>query len=129
MDLRKNKRFMMVGDIEKTISLFFVEFDLDAAESIRAEIFDISLGGVAVDISNVTGSQKSKIEALDDFFIRLHYKNSMFLIGVEPAWKIFKKQNADINYKGGFKFDLISEQDRLKLSDLIEELRSSEFLS
>ena len=101
----------------------------DKDESIRAEIFDISLGGLAVDISNVTDSQKSKIEALDDFFIRLHYKNNMFLIGVEPAWRIFRKQDADIAYKGGFKFDLISEQDRLKLSDLIEELRSTEFLS
>jgi hypothetical protein len=44
------------------------------------------------------------------------------------VWRIFKKQDAGNFFKGGFKFDLISGEDRLKLAELIDELRSSDFL-
>jgi hypothetical protein len=128
MDSRKNKRFILSGKIEDAASIIFIEFDLDKTESIKAGIFDISLGGLAAEISSLTEEQISKIEALDDFFIRLHCKQIKFLIGVEPVWRIFKKQGRSTLFKGGFKFDLISEEDRLKLADLIEDLRSSEFL-
>jgi c-di-GMP-binding flagellar brake protein YcgR len=128
LDSRKNKRLILPENADAVIPGVYLEFDLDNSETVKAGIFDISIGGIAVVVNGLDESLMGKIEKLDDFFIRLHIKNNMFLIGVEPVWKIYKKQERDFIFKGGYKFDLMSEKDRLELSELIEELRSSDFM-
>jgi propanediol dehydratase large subunit len=99
----------------------FVE--IEGVPELRGIISDLSTGGFsfAVDINKDADS----ILNLEKFlFIRINFDKFTISAEVEKKWSLIKNADDSHVYTAGVSFKVISNEDRLRLNEIIEYLRS-----
>ena len=125
MSSRSNERTIISREwfenrVEK--KLYFV---LQNNEAVKGRITDINLNGIGFEVNNLESEVLVEFKKSEGFFIKLYYGSEFLVAGVSPMWG---NQETDENkkvYKGGFRIDVISPEEKLKLFDVIEKIRGA----
>ena len=123
MDKRQAARFSLTNDREslKKNDVYF-EFELNGV--IRGIAVDVSLLGLGLIIYNITEKQIEKLKKMDEIFIKLFFEDDIMLVGVKNVWNRLISEAGKIVFKSGVRINIISTEDKLKLANFVERLRS-----
>jgi hypothetical protein len=98
------------------------EFDFD--RSLRGRVMDISLKGLGIEIHGLNVIQSRKIGSLDKYLLTITFGKVSILAGVKSVWSHELPGEGSVMFKAGVLIDLISTEDRLKLSEIVEKIRT-----
>ncbi len=100
-----------------------VEIRLDQL-SFKAQVKDVSVEGLGFELQSPQDEQVRGIAEARTFFAKLVAGDEEILVEARKAWSAsVKKDGADV-LKGGITFAVISADDKVKLSRIIELLRA-----
>jgi hypothetical protein len=124
MEQRNTQRYTFTDILlhEQQISEISCSFDFDP--DVRGRVVDISLTGFGIEIRNLTGIQAEKLETLNTYLITLAFGTDSLMAGVKSIWKKMMFEGGYMIFKQGVLIDLISPEDRLSLSGVIEKIRA-----
>lgn len=99
----------------------FVE--IEGAETLNGTISDLSTGGFSF-VIDMKGISDPELNLEKFFFVRIKFKRFSINAEVEKKWSLIK--NADDNKIciTGVSFNVISNEDRLRLNEIIANFRS-----
>jgi hypothetical protein len=100
-----------------------VEFDLDGLGIGR--IVDLSPSGIGFEIDDIGPERNDELLALETFFIKIFINKEFILAGARIAWLRTMKTDGSPVLKGGLEFDIMSAEDRIRLIDLIDNIRKA----
>jgi hypothetical protein len=123
MELRNVTRFNLPDPDGAEFLIEDVRFEIDKIEHIRGKAMDINLHGMGMIIEDITREKAGHIEGLSTFYMKIFLGNEVMMIGVKKMWHKLIVENGKHVYKGGVKFEIISSDDRLKLSRFLENIR------
>jgi c-di-GMP-binding flagellar brake protein YcgR len=125
MEMRQNFRYNLeVKEGEKSdIGPMQCSFDFD--RSLRADIVDISLSGMGLEMRSITPAQAEAVKNLESFMLTMTLGKDSMLTGVKKAWNMVSLDNESMIYRCGVSIDVISPEDRLKLAGIIRTIRNS----
>lgn len=123
MEYRKYTRYGLNEPSEpEELSL---EIELDPP--VLGKPSDISLSGLGFEFSGLTFLQMEAIKSIGSFFLKLNFGSAHFLVSVSKVWEIADQLDGKFRVRGGVRFDLMSGEDRVKLSGFIEKIRNSSY--
>lgn len=97
--------------------------EIDAGIRARGRITDLSAGGLAFEVSG-TAMEVRAVEKVDNYFIELVIDNLKIVSGVQKAWSVIKTEGSSGILLSGVRFEIMSGEDRLKLYNVLEKIRS-----
>jgi len=99
----------------------FVE--IEGAETLNGTISDLSTGGFSF-VIDMNGISDPELNLEKFFFVRIKFKRFSINAEVEKKWSLIK--NADDNKIciTGVSFNVMSNEDRLRLNEIIANFRS-----
>ena len=123
MDKRQAARFSLTSDRDslRKNDVYF-EFELNGV--IRGIAVDVSLLGIGLIIYDITEKQIENLKKMDEIFIKLFFEDDIMLVGVKNVWNRLISEAGKIVFKSGVRINIISTEDKLKLANLVERLRS-----
>ncbi|HPS57406.1 MAG TPA: PilZ domain-containing protein [Spirochaetota bacterium] len=89
---------------------------------IRGSIVDLSAGGLAFEISN-PGDEISAVDKAKGYSVEIVIDSLKIVTAVQKVWGFFKNSDSESVYLSGVRFETISNDDRLKLYNVIERIR------
>jgi hypothetical protein len=97
--------------------------EIEGKMGINGIISDLSTGGfsLVIDLKN-TGDTEFDLEKY--FFVRINFKKFSINAEVEKKWSLIKNEDDDKVYITGVSFKVIANDERLRLNEIIENLRS-----
>ena len=98
----------------------YVTVEIDGIDNLKGTVSDISAGGLSfiIEIGN------NEFNPGRFLFIRINFARFVINAEVEKRWGLVKdKENRKV-YTAGVSFKVISNEDRLKLNEIIEYFRS-----
>ncbi|OHD67006.1 MAG: hypothetical protein A2176_16160 [Spirochaetes bacterium RBG_13_51_14] len=96
---------------------------LDFIPELRGTLVNVSLKGFGIEIDGITGSQVQNIQSMDAFMITIFFNDDSLVVGVKNIWNRILFEKGAMIYKGGLAIEIISSEDRLKLSGIIGTIR------
>ena len=100
-----------------------VFMEIDGENQLSGSITDLCTGGFSF-ILDLIDNNDLKFD-LDKFlFIRLKFDKFSINAEVEKRWSLIKNAESHVIYSAGVSFKVISNEDRLRLNEIIEYLRS-----
>jgi len=116
-ELRKFTRYFMKPGFYKSA---FVE--IDGINKMSGTVSDLSTGGFSffIDMKN---NADSKFELGKYLFVMLYFDEFHINAEVEKKWSFIKNENDEKLYTAGVSFKVISNEDRLRLNEIIGYLR------
>jgi hypothetical protein len=126
MDKRAEKRYPVpeYNKHSKTAIECRIEFDLNGLGTGR--IIDLSPSGIGFEIDGIGPERNGELLALETFFIKIFINKEFILAGARIAWLRTMKTDGSPVLKGGLEFDIMSADDRIRLIDLIENIRKAQ---
>lgn len=117
-ELREFKRYLLETGIHKSA---FVE--IEGAVRLEGIITDLSTGGFSfsINMNNITDSEFDLEKFL---FTKINFDKFSINLEVEKKWSLIKNDNYGKIYTAGVSIKVISNEDRLRLNEIIEYLRS-----
>jgi len=100
-----------------------VELRLDRT-AFRAEVRDMSVEGLGFELQNPPDEHSRAIAEANTFFAKIVLGDEEILVEVKKAWTASVKKEGGAVLKGGLSFAVISADDRVRLSRIIELLRT-----
>jgi hypothetical protein len=125
MDLREAVRYYIYKSTHEQLEWGEVHVEFDFDNSIRGRPLDISLKGIGIEIPGLDNQQLEMIKNCENYMVKLHFGEEFLLAGLKNAWSRVIYEEGKMIFKGGFTIDVISPQDRLKLSGIIETIRNN----
>ena len=103
----------------------FVE--IEGMTALNGIISDLSTGGFSfvIDMKSIMDSEFN-LEKF--FFVRINFKKFSVNAEVEKRWSFLKNADNDKVFIAGVAFKVISNEDRLRLNEIIENIRSESSL-
>jgi len=103
----------------------FVE--IEGMTALNGIISDLSTGGFSfvIDMKSIMDSEFN-LEKF--FFVRINFKKFSVNAEVEKRWSFLKNADNDKAFIAGVAFKVISNEDRLRLNEIIENIRSESSL-
>lgn len=86
-------------------------------------ILDLSTGGFSFSIE-MKNMANSEFDLEKFLFVRISFDKFIINAEVEKKWSLIKNEDIDRIYTAGVSFKVISNEDRLRLNEIIEYLRS-----
>jgi putative SOS response-associated peptidase YedK len=86
-------------------------------------MLNVSLGGFCVQAADLGPEQVSFLKSHDTFFVRINAGRAFFLAGVRKVWESATPADSGMRYSAGLSITVISPEDNLALSSLIERMR------
>jgi hypothetical protein len=125
MDKRTEKRHSVPGfnSHSKSPIECRVEFDLNGLGTGR--ITDLSPSGIGFEIDSNGPEKNDELQALETFFIKIFFNSEFILAGARIAWLRTLRTDGSTVLKGGLEFDIMSAEDRIRLIDIIENVRKA----
>jgi hypothetical protein len=123
MEKRNSYRYAL-DEGHSSVSQGDIVVELDVFGLVRARAVDISLFGLGLVINDISEKQIENFKTLDEMYLKLHYGSDMILLGVKSAWNRLLSESGKLVFKSGVKITLISPEDKLKLSRIIEKIRN-----
>ncbi len=117
-ELREYIRYALETGSHKSA---FVE--IEGAFNGSGIILDLSTGGFSFSIE-MKNIEDFKFDLEKFLFIRINFDKFVINAEVEKKWSFIKNEDIDRIYTAGVTFNVISHEDRLRLNEIIEYLRS-----
>ena len=80
---------------------------------------DLGLGGFGIEIHDLTGAQVEKIQKLDTYILTIYIGKDLIMADVKNVWNRVIFDQKKMFLKGGVAINILSPEDRLKLSGII----------
>lgn len=125
MDLRRAERYSITEDIDGKSRVGEVYCEFDFNKTLRARLVDLSLSGMGIIIDNLNGTTLQEIRGQENFMMTIHVGEDAIVAGVRSAWHRVMYESGNMILKGGVSIEVISTQDRLRLSEIILKIRSA----
>jgi hypothetical protein len=125
MDLRKTARYSLFNNEQKQPDMTGVSCTFDFDPKLKGVLVDMGLGGFGYEIHDLTGSQAEQIEKLDTFIMNIYFGTEVIIASVTNVWNKVIFDQGKMFLEGGVAINIISPEERLKLSAMIEKIRSS----
>ena len=117
MNRRRDERY-------SPLEAIYIETDLEGTPC-RGTIRDLSLRGMGVQFPGLTGDQYGALRALDEFFLKIYIGEDFIIAGVKAVWRSHITTEEGFTYRGGMVFTIVAQEDMLRISTLVHELRNS----
>jgi hypothetical protein len=124
MEYREIDRYAISDAVLDAYALKEVSCEFDFDRSLRGRVVDISLKGLGIEIGDLNIIQSRKIGNLDKYLLNIIFGEVSILAGVKSVWSQELPTEESLMLKAGVLIDLISTEDRLKLSEIIEKIRA-----
>lgn len=124
MEYREIDRHEISDAVLDTYALNEVSCEFDFDRSLRGRVMDISLKGLGIEIHGLNVIQSRKIGSLDKYLLTITFGKVSILAGVKSVWSHELPGEGSVMFKAGVLIDLISTEDRLKLSEIVEKIRT-----
>ncbi len=98
-------------------------FDFD--NTLMGMLVDLSPKGFGIEIPYISGSQVEKIKSMDNYMITVDFGDEKIMVSVKNKWNTVRFEDSEMIYRCGVEIDVISPEDRLTLSNIIEKIRSN----
>ena len=125
MDLRKTARYNLFTIEQKHPDMTDVRCTFDFDPKLKGVLVDMGLGGFGYEIHDLTGSQAEQIQKLDTFIMNIYFGTEVIIASVTNVWNKVIFDQGKMFLQGGVAINIISPEERLKLSAMIEKIRSS----
>jgi len=102
-----------------------VYINIDINGIVKGNVIDLSMNGIGFEFTSINMEQIEFIKNSDNIFLKLFIRELFILIGVKLVWSLLKNENGADTFNGGFTIHTISPDDNIRLSELIETMRSS----
>lgn len=116
-ELREFQRYQIHSGFYKSA---FVEIDGDI--KVSAVILDLSAGGFSFSFSR--NHADPEFDPGKFLFVRIYLDRFTINAEVEKRWSVIKKRDNEEIYTAGVSFKIMSNEDRLRLDEIIDYLRS-----
>ena len=125
MEQRRAERYVIAESIagKNRIGDAYCEFDFN--ETLRGRLVDMSLSGMGIVVDNLNGSALQEIKQQESFMITIRVGADAFAAGVKSVWKQVLYESGNMILRCGVSIEIISDKDRLKLSEIIMKIRSA----
>jgi len=126
MDLRKTTRYNLY-DFERRLpdeGYIHCRFDFDP--NLNGMVVDLGLGGFGIEIHDLTGAQVEKFQKLDTYILTIYFGKELIMADVQNVWNRVIFDQGKMLLKCGVAINIISPEDRLKLSGIIAKIRNSQ---
>ena len=97
--------------------------EIEGKTVIKGIISDLSTGGFSL-VIDLKDAVETDFVLEKYFFVRINFKRFTINAEVEKKWSLLKKSDNDKIFIAGVSFKVISGEDRLRLNEIIENLRS-----
>ena len=97
--------------------------EIEGEKAIKGIISDLSTGGFSLVIDLIDAGY-TEFELEKYFFVRIIFKKLTINAEVEKKWSLIKNEADDKIYIAGVSFKVIANDERLRLNEIIENLRS-----
>lgn len=97
--------------------------EIEGKTAIKGIISDLSTGGFSL-VIDLMNAVETDVVLEKYFFVRIKFKRFTINAEVEKKWSLLKKSDSDKILIAGVSFKVISGEDRLRLNEIIENLRS-----
>lgn len=97
--------------------------EIESEKAINGIISDLSTGGFSL-VIDLKDAGYTEFELEKFFFVRINFKKFKINAEVEKKWSLIKNEADDKVYIAGVSFKVIANEDRLRLNEIIENLRS-----
>ncbi|HRZ28470.1 MAG TPA: hypothetical protein P5346_09840 [Spirochaetota bacterium] len=124
MEKRRDNRFYL-RDSDPSLNERDIYVELDINGVIRASAIDISLFGLGLVIHEINERQIENFKSMDEVFIKLYMGSEVMFLGVKSVWNRLLSEAGKMVFKSGVRINIISPEDKLKLSTLIEKMRNA----
>lgn len=126
MNRRTEVRYSLIDESIKKSGQEKFFFEIDDDTSIRGIPDNINLRGLGMIIKGISSTALDKIKEEKRFFIRLYLAQDIIITGIRPVWITAEfNKNGTLDIKAGCRIEIISPDDRVKLSSIIERIRSA----
>lgn len=97
--------------------------EIEGENGIRGIISDLSTGGFSL-VIDLKDKGDTEFDLEKYFFVRINFKKFTINAEVEKKWSLTKKEGSDKIFIAGVSFKVIANEERLRLNEIIENLRS-----
>ncbi|MDY6933549.1 MAG: hypothetical protein SVZ03_04910 [Spirochaetota bacterium] len=123
MDKRRTKRYSISDYLDKIVSKEEYYIDILINGSIRAILIDISMCGLGYRIEEIDPERLKELQIPGDMLIKLYIADVVLFAEMKKVWTALIEDKGKKIIKGGLSFNVISVEDRLNLSNCIENIR------
>lgn len=109
----------MAGKAAAGIAVCRFDFNRD----LTATLVDISLKGFGIEIAPVSGSQVDEIKNMGNYMITVDFGTETVMAVVKNAWNMVLFEKDKMIFRGGVAIEVMSPEDRIVLSNIIEKIR------
>lgn len=124
MELRKTPRITLPDVEDRRTGADGISCSFDFDPNLSGKLTDIGPGGFGIEIHGLNGSQAETVKKLDTFMMTINFEEDSMMAGVKNVWHRVIFEGGNMFIKCGVAIDVISPQDRLKLSEIIEKIRN-----
>lgn len=124
MELRKTIRVKLPGHEDRGPGMSGMSCTFDFDPNLGGRLTDIGPGGFGIEIHGLNGSQAETVKNLDSFMITINFNGESMMAGVRNAWHRVVFDEGGMFLKCGVSIDVISPDDRLRLTGIIEKIRN-----
>ncbi|MBN2158422.1 MAG: hypothetical protein JW807_03430 [Spirochaetes bacterium] len=123
MELRRDIRYRLdnTAVLRQAVGDVRCRFEFD--EGLEVKLEDLSLRGFGYRIDSVGGSQVDTIKTMEYFLVTMFFGDDSMAADVRNVWSSVFFDNGKMSIKGGVALEVLSPEDRLKLSGIIEKIR------
>ncbi len=125
MEIRNDRRFQIIENLKGGISINDVKVEMELAGPVGGRIVDISSSGLGFRVENADPAL-FKLEADKTLFVKIIIMDEVLLVEAKLAWFSGKKAGDTLIINGGLRFEILSNEDRMKLSKIIENIRKNQ---
>lgn len=125
MDLRKTERYSLFQIEERHPEASEVRCTFDFDPKLEGVLVDMGLGGFGLEIYELTGSQAEQIQKMDSYIMTIYFGTEIIMVSVTNIWNKVIFDQGKMFLKGGVAINIISPEERLKLSAMIEKIRGN----
>jgi hypothetical protein len=126
MDLRKTPRYNLYDIEGRQPDEGYIHCRFDFDPNLNGRVVDLGLGGFGIEIHDLTGTQAEKVQKQDTYILTIYFGKEIIMTDVKNVWNRVIFDQGKMFLKGGVAVNIISPEDRLKLSGVIAKIRSNQ---
>lgn len=124
MNMREAERYAGGGTAGGKPGAGVARCRFDFNRELAGDVVDVSLKGFGIEIRNITGSHMEEIKAASNYMITVDFGAETVMAAVRNAWNMVRFEGGAMIFRGGVAIDVMSPEDRIILSNIIEKMRS-----
>jgi c-di-GMP-binding flagellar brake protein YcgR len=125
LERRKKTRHSIIDAVKRSSLLEEMYLEISLSTVVRGRVVDISLGGLGFEIDDPDVVLMDELEDLTALFVKIFFDAESIFAETYKIWSIHQEVSGRRIVKGGLQFSVISSEDRIKLTRIIEEIRKA----